>query len=152
MHMELPPNVQWQTLIPDLEIPRPYTQTTLLAKYRCDACELERAEWLLLMNIKCKLLAMAGGFTRAISQGLFPEVLFPNFCTSTVYATPRDVGRSELSRSLSDVSEARGGKGSAPACCVCALSIHRLEGRRSGCGGRGPYANSMLGRSGQPPP
>src|SRR5712692_8164826 len=60
---------------------------------------MERAEWLLLMNIKCKLLAMAGGFTGAISQELFPEDLFPNFCTSTVYATPRDVGRSELSRS-----------------------------------------------------
>jgi hypothetical protein len=26
---------------------------------------MERAEWLLLINIKCKLLAMAGGFTRA---------------------------------------------------------------------------------------
>jgi hypothetical protein len=26
---------------------------------------MERAEWLLLMNVKCKLLAMAGGFTRA---------------------------------------------------------------------------------------
>jgi hypothetical protein len=76
--MELPPNVQWQTLIPDLEIPRPYTQTTLRAKYRCDACELERAEWLLLMNIKCKLLAMAGGFTGAISQALFP-----GFCSQT---------------------------------------------------------------------
>jgi hypothetical protein len=25
---------------------------------------MERAEWLLLMNVKCKLLAMAGGFTR----------------------------------------------------------------------------------------
>ncbi len=60
---------------------------------------MERAEWLLLMNIKCKLLAMAGGFTRAIAQALFPEVLFPIFCTSTVYVTPRDVGRSELSRS-----------------------------------------------------
>jgi hypothetical protein len=49
---------------------------------------MERAEWLLLMNIKCKLLAMAGGFTRAILQALFPEVLFPNFCTSAVCATP----------------------------------------------------------------
>jgi hypothetical protein len=49
---------------------------------------MERAEWLLLMNIKCKLLAMAGGFTRAIAQAVFPEVLFPKFCTSTVYATP----------------------------------------------------------------
>ena len=58
---------------------------------------MERAEWLLLMNTKCKLLAMAGDFTRAISQALFPKVLFPNFCTSTVHATPRDVGRSELS-------------------------------------------------------
>jgi hypothetical protein len=45
---------------------------------------MERAEWLLLMNIKCKLLAMAGGFTSAIAQALFPEVLFPNFCTSTL--------------------------------------------------------------------
>ena len=60
---------------------------------------MERAEWLLLMNIKCKLLAMAGGFTGAISQALFPEVLFPTFFTSTVHTTPRDVGRSELSRS-----------------------------------------------------
>ena len=68
---------------------------------------MERVEWLLLMNIKCKLLAMAGGFTRAISQALFPGVLFPNFCTSTDYATPRDVGRSDMSRSPSDVSEAR---------------------------------------------
>ncbi len=68
---------------------------------------MERAEWLLLMNIKCKLLAMAGGFTGAISQALFPEVLFPTFFTSTVHTTPRDVGRSELSRSLSVVSEAR---------------------------------------------
>jgi hypothetical protein len=33
---------------------------------------MERAEWLLLMNIKCKLLAMEGDFTRAISQALFP--------------------------------------------------------------------------------
>jgi len=38
---------------------------------------MERAEWLLLMNTKCKLLAMEGHFTRAISQALFPEVLFP---------------------------------------------------------------------------
>jgi hypothetical protein len=48
-----------------------------------------------------------GGFTRATLQALFPEVLFPNFCTSTVYATPRDVGRSDLSRSLSALSKAR---------------------------------------------
>jgi hypothetical protein len=60
---------------------------------------MERAEWLLLMDVKCKLLAMAGGSTRALAQALFPEVLFPNFSSSTVYAAPRDVGRSELSKS-----------------------------------------------------
>jgi hypothetical protein len=53
---------------------------------------MERAEWLLLMNVKCKLLAMVGGFIGAISQALFPEVLFPNFCISTVYATPATWG------------------------------------------------------------
>jgi hypothetical protein len=52
------------------------------------------------MNIKCKLLAMAGGFTGTISQALPPEVLFPNLYTSTVHVTPRDVERSELSRTL----------------------------------------------------
>jgi len=31
---------------------------------------MERAEWLLLMSIKCKLLAMEGDFTRAIKEGL----------------------------------------------------------------------------------
>jgi hypothetical protein len=51
------------------------------------------------MTIECRLPAMAGGFTRTISQALFAKVLFPNFCTSTVYATARDVGCSELSRS-----------------------------------------------------
>ncbi len=51
---------------------------------------MERAEWLLIINVKCNLLAIARGFTKAISQALFPEVLFPNFYTSTVYATPRD--------------------------------------------------------------
>lgn len=56
---------------------------------------MERAEWHLLMNVKFKLLAMAGGFARA----LFPEILFPNFCTSTVYASSRDVGRWYLSTS-----------------------------------------------------
>ena len=35
---------------------------------------MERAEWLLLINVKCKLLAMAGGFSGA----------------TIVYATPRD--------------------------------------------------------------
>jgi hypothetical protein len=55
---------------------------------------MERAEWLLLMNVKCKLLAMAGGFTMAISQALFPEVLFPILYTSPDHVTPRDVGRS----------------------------------------------------------
>jgi hypothetical protein len=30
-----------------------------------------------LMNIKCKLLAMSGGFAGTISQALPPEVLFP---------------------------------------------------------------------------
>jgi hypothetical protein len=38
---------------------------------------MERAEWLLLMNVEGKLLAMGCGFTMAISQALFPEVLFP---------------------------------------------------------------------------
>src|SRR5258708_37722900 len=42
---------------------------------------------------------MGDGFTRAIWQTLFPEVLFPNFCSSTVDAIPRDMGRSDLSRS-----------------------------------------------------
>jgi hypothetical protein len=55
---------------------------------------MERAEWLLLMNVKCKLLAMGCGFTMAISQALFPEVLFPILYTSTDHVTPRDVGRS----------------------------------------------------------
>jgi hypothetical protein len=44
---------------------------------------MERAKWLLLMNVKGKLQAMGWGFTTGISQALFPEVLFPNFCTST---------------------------------------------------------------------
>jgi hypothetical protein len=41
------------------------------------------------MNIKCKLLAMAGGFTGTISQALPPQVLFPSFYISTVHVTPR---------------------------------------------------------------
>jgi hypothetical protein len=49
---------------------------------------MERAEWRPLMNVRCKLLAMGGGFTRETLQALFPEILFPNFCTSTVYALP----------------------------------------------------------------
>jgi hypothetical protein len=53
---------------------------------------MERAKRRLLMNVKCKLLAMAGGFTKATSQALPPEVLFPNFCTSTVCATPATWG------------------------------------------------------------
>jgi hypothetical protein len=48
--------------------------------------------------------------------------------------------------SLRVVSEARWGKASARALCVGALSIQRLEGSRP-CGGRGLYANSMMGRS-----
>jgi hypothetical protein len=52
---------------------------------------MERAEWLLLMNVKCKLVAMGGGFTVAISQALFPEV-----CSQTLTLQqslpPRDVG------------------------------------------------------------
>ena len=59
---------------------------------------LERAEWLLLMNIKCKLLAMAGGFTGAISQALFPEFLIrPKLLHFYRLCHPRDVGCSELS-------------------------------------------------------
>jgi hypothetical protein len=50
---------------------------------------MERAEWLLLMNIKCKLLAMAGGFTMTISQALFPEVLFPTFALQQSMPPPR---------------------------------------------------------------
>jgi hypothetical protein len=49
---------------------------------------------LLLVNVECKLLALAGGFTMAISQALFPEVLFPILYTSPDHVTPRDVGRS----------------------------------------------------------
>jgi hypothetical protein len=55
---------------------------------------MERAEWLLLVNVECKLLAKGCGFTMAISQALFPEVLFPFPSTSTDHVTPRDVGRS----------------------------------------------------------
>jgi hypothetical protein len=44
---------------------------------------MKLAEWLLLMNIKCKLLAMAGGFTRAISQALFRR-----FCSQTFALHP----------------------------------------------------------------
>ena len=49
---------------------------------------------LLLVNVECKLLALAGGFNMAISQALFPEVLFPILYTSPDHVTPRDVGRS----------------------------------------------------------
>jgi hypothetical protein len=104
---------------------------------------MERAEWLRLMNVKCKLLAMGDGFTRAISQALFPEVLFPNFCTSTVYAIPRDMGRSDLSRSLRDVSEARVGKIGTGARWGCALAIHRLEGSRPRLRRTRGYASSI---------
>ncbi len=31
---------------------------------------------------------------------------------------------------------------------LCALSITAVEGSRSGCGGCGPYANSIVGRVG----
>jgi hypothetical protein len=55
---------------------------------------MERAEWLLLMNVECKLLAMGSDFTTAISQSLFPEVLFPILYSSTDHVTPRDVARS----------------------------------------------------------
>ncbi len=53
----------------------------------------DRRCWLLLMNVECKLLAMGCGFTMAISQALFPEVLFANFCTSS-----RRVRRADLHR------------------------------------------------------
>jgi hypothetical protein len=53
---------------------------------------MERAEWLLLMTVTCKLLAMGCGFTMAISPAPFPEVSFPNSCTSTVSATPAPRG------------------------------------------------------------
>jgi hypothetical protein len=59
---------------------------------------MERAEWLLRMNVERKLLAMRCGFTIAISQAPFPQVSFPNSCTSTISATLRDVGPSELFR------------------------------------------------------
>src|SRR5260370_36607112 len=65
---------------------------------------MERAEWLLLMNIKCKLLAMAGGFTRAIAQALFPEVLFPNFCTSSRRVRRADPHHGSISVKLGHVS------------------------------------------------
>ena len=39
---------------------------------------MERAEWLLLVNVECKLLAKGCGFTMAISQALFPEGFVPN--------------------------------------------------------------------------
>lgn len=35
---------------------------------------------------------LTGGFAGTISQALFPEFLIPNFCTSTVYATPATWG------------------------------------------------------------
>jgi hypothetical protein len=51
MHIELAQNVQWQVLSLDLEIPRPYTSTSLIAIYRCDACELEKDWRLLKVNL-----------------------------------------------------------------------------------------------------
>jgi len=53
---------------------------------------MERAEWLLLMNVKRKLLAMAGDFTGAISQARFPEVLFPNFALQQSMPPPATWG------------------------------------------------------------
>ncbi len=58
---------------------------------------MERAEWLLLMTVKCKLLAAGCGFTMAISQAPFPEVSFQTLALQQSLP-PRDLGRSELSR------------------------------------------------------
>jgi hypothetical protein len=71
---------------------------------------MERAEWLLLMTVKCKLLAAGCGFTMAISQAPFPEVSFPNSCTSTVSATPATWGLSrteenEMEQSVEKIIE-----------------------------------------------
>ncbi len=49
---------------------------------------MERAERLLAINVKCNLLAMAGGFTRAISQALFPEVCSQTFALQQSMPTP----------------------------------------------------------------
>jgi hypothetical protein len=40
---------------------------------------MERAKWLLLMNVKCEPLAMVWGFITGISQALFPEVCSQTF-------------------------------------------------------------------------
>jgi hypothetical protein len=66
---------------------------------------MERAKWLLLMNVKCKLQAMGWGFYHGniaspVSGGFVPKLLHFN-------RHPRDVGRSYLSRSPSVVSGAR---------------------------------------------
>jgi hypothetical protein len=50
---------------------------------------MERAEWLLLMNVKCKLVAMGGGFTVAISQALFPEVCSQTLALQQSLPPPR---------------------------------------------------------------
>jgi hypothetical protein len=59
---------------------------------------MERAEWFLSMNVKCKLLAMGGFYhgniASPVSGGFVPKLLhFNSLCH------PRDAGRSELSRS-----------------------------------------------------
>jgi hypothetical protein len=65
---------------------------------------MERAEWLLSMNIRCKLLAMEGDFTQAISQALFPEVLFPKFCTSSRRVRRADLHHGSISVKVVHVS------------------------------------------------
>jgi len=60
---------------------------------------MERAEWLILMTVKCKLLAMEvwfyhGNIASPGSGGFVPKLLHFNSLSH-----PRDAGRSELSRS-----------------------------------------------------
>jgi hypothetical protein len=44
---------------------------------------MERAEWLLLMNVKCKLLAMGGGF-----PGQYRKPCFRRLCSQTFALQP----------------------------------------------------------------
>lgn len=43
-NIQLPPNVRWQLLTVEVEIPQPYTSTSLALKYSCDDCVIEK-EW-----------------------------------------------------------------------------------------------------------
>jgi hypothetical protein len=60
---------------------------------------MERTEWLLLVTVKCKLLAMGCGFTMAISQAPFSGGFVLKLLHFNSLCHPRDVRRSELSRS-----------------------------------------------------